>query len=200
MARSISSEPAGQPEETDLVIVGGGPAGLSTALHLHQRDPRWTGRMLLLEKETHPREKLCGGGITRLGLETLSRLRLKPQIPLARVQSARFTYRGRQIDVRGDPMFLISRRAEFDHWLAEEARSRGIKLIENSPVISMETARRGLSGAGSICASVRRISPVCWKRSTRPWGAKPNTGRNSPVLISLLFGAAFRDTIGTSPA
>ena len=52
-------------EEVDVVIVGGGPAGVSTALHLLQLDPGWAGRMVVLEKAAHPREKLCGGGMGR---------------------------------------------------------------------------------------------------------------------------------------
>jgi hypothetical protein len=38
-----------------VAIVGAGPAGLSTALHLLQIDPSWAERMLVLEKAAHPR-------------------------------------------------------------------------------------------------------------------------------------------------
>lgn len=56
-------------QNIDLIIIGSGPAGVSTALHLLPSDPCWAGRMLLLEKAAHPHPKLCGGAITRLGIE-----------------------------------------------------------------------------------------------------------------------------------
>jgi flavin-dependent dehydrogenase len=53
-----------QVEYVDTLIVGSGPAGSSTALHLVQKDPAWAERILVVDKAVHPREKLCGGGIT----------------------------------------------------------------------------------------------------------------------------------------
>jgi flavin-dependent dehydrogenase len=35
-------------QSVDVIIVGSGPAGLSTALHLLQKDARWGGRVLLV--------------------------------------------------------------------------------------------------------------------------------------------------------
>ena len=54
--------PAGSTIDTDLVIIGGGPAGLSTALHLQHLAPRLAERTVVLEAERYPREKICAGG------------------------------------------------------------------------------------------------------------------------------------------
>jgi len=51
-------------ERVDVLIVGSGPSGASTALHLARRDPAWAGRVVIVEQAVHPREKLCGGGVT----------------------------------------------------------------------------------------------------------------------------------------
>lgn len=51
----------------DVLIVGSGPSGMSTALHLVHQDPTWAKRIIVVDKAIHPREKLCGGGITHLG-------------------------------------------------------------------------------------------------------------------------------------
>ncbi|MFW6097498.1 MAG: FAD-dependent monooxygenase, partial [Chloroflexota bacterium] len=50
--------------EVDVLIVGSGPSGMSTALHLVQADAGWAERILVVDKAVHPREKLCGGGVT----------------------------------------------------------------------------------------------------------------------------------------
>ncbi|MRR14762.1 FAD-dependent oxidoreductase, partial [archaeon] len=42
----------------DIVIVGGGPAGISTALHLHRLAPEVAARTLVLEKASYPLHKL----------------------------------------------------------------------------------------------------------------------------------------------
>ena len=63
--------------EHDILILGGGPAGLSTALHLAQLAPELIPRILILEKAHYPRPKLCAGGLLadaeiildRLGLD-----------------------------------------------------------------------------------------------------------------------------------
>ena len=46
-----------------IIIIGGGPAGLSTALHLQRMAPHLTSRVLILEKARYPRPKLCAGAL-----------------------------------------------------------------------------------------------------------------------------------------
>ncbi len=128
----------------ELAIVGGGPAGLSTALHLLQLDPGWADRMLVLEKAAHPRHKLCAGGITQFGLRQLHNLELTPEVPYVPIETAHFNYRQRRFSVRGKPLFIVTRRQEFDAWLAAEAQARGVRILEEHPVSRMRRLEHSL--------------------------------------------------------
>ena len=48
----------------EVIIVGGGPAGCSSALQLLNLAPHLAGRVLLLDKAVFPRAKLCAGGLS----------------------------------------------------------------------------------------------------------------------------------------
>lgn len=131
--------------EIDLLIIGSGPAGLSTALHLLQSDARWAGRMTILEKACHPRPKLCGGSVTRPGVEVLNGLGLEfdRAIPQVWVDEVRFVYRGRAIGVRGHPQLIIFHRPELGAWLAGKARERGAVIYEEEPVLELAVDAQG---------------------------------------------------------
>ena len=61
---------AGTPEssqDADVIVVGAGPAGATVAIYL----ARAGIDVLLLEKTTFPREKVCGDGITPRGVRQL---------------------------------------------------------------------------------------------------------------------------------
>jgi geranylgeranyl reductase family protein len=56
--------------DADLIVVGAGPAGSSTAFHAAKNGLD----VLLLEKTTLPREKVCGDGLTPRGVRGLQRM------------------------------------------------------------------------------------------------------------------------------
>jgi flavin-dependent dehydrogenase len=121
----------------EVIIVGAGPAGLSTALHLAQIAPDLIPRLLILEKSRHPRPKLCGGALVADAEVVLRRLGLDvTEIPHVDAAALHFDYAGRGLVIRlpkGYTLRLIQ-RDEFDAWLAEKARQRGIRIQEGTPV------------------------------------------------------------------
>jgi flavin-dependent dehydrogenase len=123
--------------DTDILIIGGGPAGLSTALHLQQLAPELTPRILVLEKERYPRPKLCGGGLVADAELLLQRLGLDvSEVPHVDAEAARFDFAGKGLTVRlpKTHTLRIIRRDEFDAWLAAKARARGIEIREGVTV------------------------------------------------------------------
>jgi flavin-dependent dehydrogenase len=123
----------------DLIIVGAGPAGISTALHLAQIEPKMVARTLILEKARHPRPKLCGGGLLPDAEGILRHLGLdSAEIPHCDVDWAHFDYAGKGMRMRGERdgsfAFRTIRRHEFDAWLADKARARGFLIQEDISV------------------------------------------------------------------
>jgi flavin-dependent dehydrogenase len=131
----------------DVIITGAGPAGLSVALHLIRQDPAWAQRLLVLEKTAHPRHKLCGGGITRLGLQVLKELGFALPLPLpqALVEDIRLVYRKRTLHVRGKPQFVVFHRMELDAYLAAETRRRGVRICENEALTDFQVDADGVT-------------------------------------------------------
>ena len=115
-------------ETVDLLIVGSGPAGVSTALHLVRSDRRWVERMVVVDRAVHPRDKLCGGGVTRAGDEVLRDLGLGFPRGHVKIRELRLVFGERAWAVRGDPVFRVVRRAELDHWLVRAAEREGVEL------------------------------------------------------------------------
>ena len=54
-------------DEADVIVVGAGPAGATTAYYLAQSGLD----VLVLEKSVFPREKVCGDGLTPRGVKAL---------------------------------------------------------------------------------------------------------------------------------
>jgi len=126
-----------QVENIDVLIVGSGPAGTSAALHLVQADPSWAERTVVVEKAVHPREKLCGGGITHMGQNVLARLDLVIETPQVVVRKARIVYQGQSFSFHGHPVFRVVQRAEFDHWLVQKAEEKGVRICQGEAVLNV---------------------------------------------------------------
>ena len=116
----------------DLVIVGGGPAGISTALHVHAADPRIS--MVVLEKARYPREKICAGGIGARAFRWLERLGVEVDCPMVKLDAIALRLGGETIVTRMPNVGVVVRRVEFDHALAKAAIARGIEVRDDCGV------------------------------------------------------------------
>ncbi|MCA9952806.1 MAG: FAD-dependent monooxygenase [Anaerolineales bacterium] len=126
-----------QVENVDILIVGSGPSGTSTALHLVKKDPSWAQRIVVVDKAVHPREKLCGGGVTHMGQNILARLGLDFEPQSFAVNEVRLVYQDKSYSFFGNPVFRIIRRDEFDHWLVQTAEKLGVQVRQGEAVTSI---------------------------------------------------------------
>lgn len=127
----------------DAIIVGGGPAGSSAAIHLAARG----ARVLLAERERFPREKLCGEFISPECLGHFARLGVLKGMESAGgsqvSETVFYAPSGRALSVPSEwfggarASALGLSRAEMDARLLERAREVGVCVLEESALANV---------------------------------------------------------------
>jgi geranylgeranyl reductase family protein len=136
-------------QTADVIVVGAGPAGSSTAFHLATAGLD----VLVLEKTHFPREKVCGDGLTPRAVKALTAM----GVPIAesdgwlRNKGLRIIGGGGRIELpwpelSSYPGFgLVRSRLDFDEILARHAQKAGARLLEGvnvtGPLLDDRTGR-----------------------------------------------------------
>ena len=114
----------------DVIIAGGGPAGSIAA----ERACRGGLDVLMLEKATYPRNKICGGGVSQkamdviggIGKELIERETFGARIFLPDYRNFAGTI--------GDRVAVMTRRENLDHWLSSRAEDGGAVVQDGEGV------------------------------------------------------------------
>ena len=124
--------------EADVIVVGAGPAGATTAFYLAQSGLD----VLLLEKSRFPREKVCGDGLTPRAVKTLvgMGISVSEQDGWVRNKGLRVIGAGKRLELPWPELAsypgygLVRTRLDLDETLARRAQQAGARLLEGVTV------------------------------------------------------------------
>ncbi len=129
-------------EKYDVIVVGGGPSGASAAKTLAEAQIR----VLIIDKDNFPREKLCGGGLTANTKRAIKKIfknieyisREEKELHILNHSNDRFspyvTYSWKR------PIVEVVDRFNFDNVLLKEALNAGAKF-EKDRIIEIKINR-----------------------------------------------------------
>lgn len=139
----------GAEQSADVIVVGAGPAGATTAYHLAQHGLD----VLLLEKTVFPREKVCGDGLTPRGVKSLVRMGIDTSREAGWLPNKGLRIIGGGIrlempwpELSSYPNYgLVRNRLDFDELLARQAEKAGARLHQrcnvSEPIVDERTGR-----------------------------------------------------------
>jgi geranylgeranyl reductase family protein len=124
----------------DVIVVGLGPAGAAAAADLARAGLSVLG----LEWKTHPRYKVCGGGLSA----RIDRL-LEPdyrRVVEETIFTVRFQFAGADSFpiASPDPIAYMVMRDRFDAHLARKAQEAGVRVQEDERVVAVSEAPGGM--------------------------------------------------------
>jgi len=138
------------PASTDVLVIGGGPAGAAAGYWLARNGHDVT----IVERKTFPREKTCGDGLTPRAVFQLTEMGLADALaPYHRYHGLRATGMGRELELEWPshskyPQHgYVVRRRDLDLMVARNAEATGATLLEGHEAVQPILDRGFVRGA-----------------------------------------------------
>lgn len=127
-----------ESEDYDVIIAGGGPSGSTAAYQLGE----FGYDVLLVDKATFPRDKLCGGLVTNKTVRLVERVFNKTEQYLLDNDIVDFASDGFEVYFEDDLLhsssidipFYFTNRSVYDNFLFEQAQSTGVDVVQGEGV------------------------------------------------------------------
>ena len=176
----------------DVVVVGAGPAGSFTAYNLARRGYE----VCLVDRESFPRHKPCGGGLPVHAVDLLQDrgIDLDPLVQSV-TDRVRFLYDSEEpveTDLSDAPVTMVD-RGEFDTALAESAQQEGTTFLQET---AFESLRRNSDGC-EVELSDRTLET---KFVVGADGANSRVARSADLLTDQECGVALDAEVEVDPA
>lgn len=160
----------------DVAVIGSGPSGATAAYELAKKGLK----TILIEKETLPRYKTCGGGFVYRGLRNMpfsvdEAIDIKFKEVDIIFGSKNLSFKAK----REKPIISMVMRDQFDHLIVKKSQAEGVELFENAKVENLvfqenytqiETSR-GKVNTKFIIAADGALSPTAklagWEETRR---------------------------------
>jgi flavin-dependent dehydrogenase len=131
--------------DLDIAIVGGGPAGTSTALHLARVEGVAPERVAMFDKATHPREKPCAGAVSGWGVDALARIGVPIDVPHVTMRGLRVLDGASAGASAWTPtregasagLGVVVRRSELDASLWRRAAAHGVCAYDGEGLVDL---------------------------------------------------------------
>ncbi len=140
----------GRVAEREVVVVGGGPAGLATALELRRRGIS----VLVIDGSRPPIDKACGEGIMPDGVERLRSMGVEPlQDECCEIRGIRYLEGERVAEAAFSTLCGLGvRRTVLHAAMVERAAETGVELVWGEKVLGL-CAEGVMTAQGQISAS-----------------------------------------------
>ncbi|HSO32459.1 MAG TPA: NAD(P)/FAD-dependent oxidoreductase [Labilithrix sp.] len=146
--------------EYDVAIVGGGPAGTSTALHLVREQGIRPDRIVILDKARFPRDKPCAGAISQLGVDAFAAIGVGVNVPFVEMRGVRVITEG-SVGETFCAAGIIIRRTEYDAQLLQDARGDGVSVREGEMLTGIERIPGGFRLTTPSGSTTTRLVAAC---------------------------------------
>ena len=180
------------PDRSELVVIGGGVAGLVSSIVL----ARQGFQVLLCEKKSYPRDKVCGACLNANALATLEKLQLTSildRLGAPSLQHVQIQCGPRTVTLPLPTGRAITRR-ELDLALADEASRCGVTILENVSasldslstdqrfrIVKIQNTEESRNVEASLVLVAAGLGGV--RESTQSWPAQVNP--NSKIGLGL---------------
>jgi flavin-dependent dehydrogenase len=169
----------------DVIVVGGGPAGSAAA----QRLKAAGADVLVLDKESFPRHKLCAGWITPQVVEDLQ-LAIS-DYPHSFLSFRRLHWHWLGLNLRVPSVQHSIRRFEFDAWLLERS---GAEFVQHAVrEIRADGESYSIDGAFRCRYLIGAAGTACPVRRTLFGDTLPRTRALQTATLELEFPCEWRD-------